>query len=104
MGALVNPKGQDFGEEIVYLFNKDAGEITLDGWKLEDKHGKTHLLDNLTICGRDICAVPLDGKGAQLSNKGGILSLISPQDIKCHGVSYTSAEVVEGKVLVFKNI
>jgi uncharacterized protein YukJ len=104
LGALVNPKGKDFGAEIVYLFNKEAAEISLDGWKLEDKHGKTLHLDQLTVQGRSLCAVPLDGKGVQLSNKGGILSLITPQNMKCHGVSYTAAEVSDGKVLIFKNI
>lgn len=103
-GALVNPQGKDFGAEVVYLFNRSSTTVSLDGWKIEDRDGRILCLDNFTIEGQNICVLPLDGKGLQLPNKGGVLSLITPRGIKCHGVSYTAAEVQKGKVLVFNNI
>ena len=35
----------------------------------------------------------LDGKGAQLGNKGGIITLLDPDGLKVDGVSYTRDQV-----------
>jgi hypothetical protein len=45
--------------------------------------------------------VKLDGQGAQLSNNGGIISLLDPAGIKWHGVSYTQEQARSGWTVVF---
>ena len=104
IGAEINPVGNDVSKEIVYLFNKSLNDISLTGWFLEDKNNKKAALDHLEIAKRSSLAVNLDGKGTQLSNKGGTISLYDQNNIKNHGVSYTKKETPEeGKVLIFKN-
>ena len=45
--------------------------------------------------------VNLDGQGAQLSNSGGIISLLDPDDVKQHGVSYTKEQALSGWTVLF---
>ncbi len=44
----------------------------------------------------------LDGQGALLGNKGGIITLLDPEGIKIHGVSYTKQQAGQpGWTIVF---
>jgi len=46
--------------------------------------------------------VVLSGNGAQLSNKGGTISLLDKNGVKVHGVSYTKKQArKEGWSIVF---
>jgi hypothetical protein len=45
--------------------------------------------------------VKLDGQGAQLSNNGGIITLLNPEGLKYHGVSYNKEQCRSGWTIVF---
>src|SRR5262249_3813240 len=72
--ALVNPSGADPGREVVVLGNLATAAQKLGGWRLLDKNGRISPLD-LTIGPGQSALVTLDGKGVQLGNQGGTLTL-----------------------------
>jgi uncharacterized protein YukJ len=86
--------------ETVTLLNTSPRPIALDGWALADKLKNRHPL-----------AGPI-GPGAsrlvtvrppmQLSNKGGIITLLDDQGLKVDGVAYTKAQAANpGWTIVF---
>jgi hypothetical protein len=49
-----------------------------------------------------VVATPLPGTTIQLSNKGGIVTLLNREGLKVHGVQYTGEDVSEqGRTIVF---
>jgi uncharacterized protein YukJ len=99
--ALVNPKGEDGGHEAVYLLNTTDKAISLDGWAIADKQKKKEMLKGTIPAGATITHT-LNGKTAQLSNEGGIITLLNKEGLKISGVSYTKAQAgQQGKVIVF---
>lgn len=89
IAALINPEGTDPGLETVTLINLSPNRIDLSGWSIADRNKKRSLLNGQVIEAGATVAIKLDGKGAQLSNKGGIITLLDPAGLKQHGVSYT---------------
>lgn len=102
VAALVNPKGDDPGKESVILLNVTSAPVNLNDWTIVDKNKKRSPIPPEILSPGAILRVQLDGKGAQLSNKGGIISLIDESGIKVDGVSYTRDSVrKQGWTLVF---
>lgn len=102
VAALVNPPGDDPGLETVTVINRTPASIDLDGWAIADKNKKRTVLDGPVLKPGEATAIRLDGSGAQLSNKGGIISILNPGGIKIHGVSYTKRQAKkQGWTLVF---
>ena len=102
VAALVNPAGHDPGMETVTLVNTTPEPIDLDGWAIADKNKKRSQLAGVVAGPGEAVVVPLDGSGAQLSNKGGIISLLDAAGLKIDGVSYTRDEArAQGWTLVF---
>jgi uncharacterized protein YukJ len=102
VAALVNPKGDDPGRESVILINAAPANIGLNGWTIADGNKKRSPVPPKTLAPGEILQIPLDGKGAQLSNNGGIISLIDEKGLKIDGVSYTKeAAKKQGWYLVF---
>ncbi len=102
VAALVNPTGHDPGRESVTLVNVTPDPIDLDGWAIADKNKKQSELSGPTIGAAEALVVVLDGQGAQLSNKGGIISLLDADGLKVDGVAYTRDQVRrQGWSLVF---
>lgn len=100
--ALVNPQGDDPGLETVTLINASPAVANLRGWTLSDRNKKASLVPNSELAPGETLRVHLDGSGAQLSNKGGIISLLDETGIKIDGVSYTREQVrKQGWTLVF---
>jgi uncharacterized protein YukJ len=100
IAAMVNPKGDDVGKEYVILLNKSAADINLSGWQIADKQKKKDTLGNLTVPAGDTLKVKLTGKGAQLSQKGGIITLLNKDGLKIDGVTYTQKDAdAEGMVI-----
>lgn len=93
LAALVNPLAADPGHETVTLLNVGATDADLSGWSLADKNKKREPLQGIVVSPGDTTRIRLTGRHAQLSNKGGIISLLDPSGIKVHGVSYTKAQV-----------
>lgn len=99
--ALVNPGSDDVGHEAVYLLNTTDTDIALDGWAIVDKNNKKEVLSGKIAAGAPLVHV-LSGKTTQLSNNGGIISLLDKNGVKISGVSYTKDQAgAQGKVIVF---
>lgn len=102
LAALVNPMGHDPGKESVVLMNVSSNEVDLNDWSLRDKNKRKHLLSNLRLKAGQVVTLPLSGEDIQLSNKGGIITLLNPEGVKIHGVSYTKEQVKkQGWMIVF---
>jgi hypothetical protein len=86
----------------VTLINVSPDEVDLNGWALADKQKRKSRLQNLRLKAGSVVTVPLSGADAQLSNEGGIITLLDSQGIKIHGVSYTKEQAQkQGWTIVF---
>ncbi len=102
IAATVNPAGHDPGMERVLLLNTLATAVNLDGWALADKHKRRHPLDGIALEAGAVTALTLPGETIQLSNQGGIITLLNSDGLKVHGVQYNKKDVSEqGRTLVF---
>jgi uncharacterized protein YukJ len=92
VAALVNPQGTDTGNETVTLLNTTPTPIDLTGWTIADSHNQTSAAPSGPLAAGATTVVALDGKGAQLGNHGGIISLLDDKGTKVDGVKYTGDE------------
>lgn len=86
--------------ETVTLLNTSPRSISLDGWAVADKMKNRQPLGGSLDAGevRRITVQP----PVQLSNKGGIITLLDEQGLKVDGVSYTKAQASNpGWTIVF---
>ena len=100
IAAKVNPKGDDVGKEYVILLNKSAADISLSGWQIVDKQNNKDTLGKLTVPAGDTLKVTLSGKGAQLSQKGGIITLLNKGGLKIDGVTFTAKDASVEDVVI----
>jgi len=100
IAAMVNPCGAGPERETVTLLNASPQAIDLKGWKLADKLKRITLLSGMIKAGDTMTlTLPQD---FQLSNKGGIITLLNDKGLKVDGVSYTSYQAKkEGWTIVF---
>jgi hypothetical protein len=91
VGAMLNPKGADEGKELVTIFNCSPEALDLAGWTILDAQDKEEALSGRILPGYAL-TVTLSGKGAQLSNKGGTITLLNASGLKVDGVSYTKKD------------
>jgi poly(U)-specific endoribonuclease len=102
VAALVNPEGHDPGGETVTVINTGTAQATLNGWQLKDKNGRSQRLANVSIDAGETVRLVLDPSGAQLSNKGGRISLLDPNGNAVHTVSYSKGQAkANGETLLF---
>ena len=102
IAATVNPEGHDPGLERVLLLNTLAQTVRLDGWSLADKNKRRHPLDGIDMDPGTVATLMLPGNTIQLSNKGGIITLLNSEGLKVHGVQYTKSQASkQGRTLVF---
>ncbi len=102
VAANVNPLKGDVGKETVVLINTTPESISLKGWCIVDKNKKKEMLSVSMLEPGATSTITLTGKGAQLSNKGGIITLLDQNGTKISGVSYTKAQAKkQGWVIVF---
>ncbi len=101
VAALVNPEGDDVGHETVTLINLSPRVVDLSGWFIADKNKNRSAIGKLLLNAGATGVVKLDGKGAQLGNSGGIITLLNPKGIKQHGVSYTKEQALSGWTVLF---
>jgi uncharacterized protein YukJ len=98
--ALVNPRGGDGGREYVVLLNTGADPVDLNGWAIADTRKNRETIGKHTLQPGDSFRVNLGSHGAQLSNKGGIITLLNAQGMKIDGVTYTKQDAAKEGVLV----
>ncbi len=86
--------------ETVTLLNASPQPVNLAGWKLADKNKNKFALSGTIAAGAALLvtiAPPM-----QLSNKGGIITVLNEQGLKVDGVSYTQQQANEpGWTIVF---
>jgi hypothetical protein len=76
--------------------------LNLDGWALADKNKRRHPLDGMVLQAGAVTTVTLPGTTIQLSNKGGIITLLNNDGLKIHGVQYNKKDVSEqGRTIIF---
>jgi uncharacterized protein YukJ len=100
VAAMINPKGKDPGKEYVILLNKSDSDINLSGWQILDKQNNRDTIGDQSIPAGDTLKVKLNGKGAQLSNNGGIITLLNKAGLKIDGVTYTQKDAQKEGALV----
>lgn len=102
VAAMVNPKGDDAGRERVTLLNTTPDTIDLKGWSIADKNKRKTILASQELSPGTTVLVMLSNEGAQLSNDGGIITLLDTKGLKIDGVSYTREQVArQGWTIVF---
>lgn len=102
LAAMVNPPGDDPGLERVTLINTTPQAIDLAGWAIVDKNKRKSVLQGPKLGAGAAAQIVLPKDGAQLSNDGGIISLLDARGIKIHGVSYTKPDAAkQGWSIVF---
>lgn len=101
VAAIVNPRADDAGHESVTILNTSAQRLDLNHWKIIDQHGGSDDISGQLSPG-EAKVVQLSGLGAQLSNKGGTITLLNQTDLKVDGVAYTRADAkAEGIPVTF---
>jgi uncharacterized protein YukJ len=102
VAALVNPvEADEAAAESVTLINRAGHEVSLDGWSLADKNKRKRPLNGIRLAPYGTAAVPVRESGdMQLSNDGGIITLLDAGGIKIHGVSYTKKDAGQAGWLV----
>ena len=88
--------------ERVLLLNTLASAVNLNDWALADKNKRRHPLDGIALEAGAVTAVTLPGTTIQLSNDGGIITLLNKEGLKVHGVQYTKDDASrQGRTIVF---
>jgi uncharacterized protein YukJ len=101
VAAMVNPLSDDPGDEFVTILNTSDRTLDLTNWQILDQQDKSDSISGSIDPGQ-AKVFPLSGKGAQLSNRGGTITLLNAQGLKVDGVAYTKADAKsEGKPVVF---
>jgi uncharacterized protein YukJ len=102
VAAMVNPGGDDAGRERVTLLNTTPDAIDLRDWSITDKKKRKTVLTGPQLGPGATALVMLSGEGAQLSNDGGIITLLDREGLKIDGVSYTKEQGArQGWTIVF---
>ena len=100
VAAMVNPQSGDEGKEFIILLNTNNNKFSLNNWKIGDKEKHFSIITDVEIDGHSTVKIFLDGNGARLSNKGGIISLLNDKGLKIDGVSYTKAQARTENILI----
>lgn len=99
--ALIDPVGDDAGKELVVIGNTTLTAMDLTGWSLVDKNNTADRLTGVALPPGGSVSIRLSGTGAQLSNKGGTIRLLNGAGVQIHAVSYSAADIVEGRLVRF---
>jgi uncharacterized protein YukJ len=95
--ALINPAGDDPGQEVVVIGNTTTASVDLTGWSLVDKNNHAEVLSGVLLPGGESRRIVLSGHSAQLGNKGGTIQLKNPAGDQVHSVSYSQEDAQQGE-------
>jgi uncharacterized protein YukJ len=98
--ALVNLTADEPGNEVVVLGNTTTAAVDLTGWSIVDKTSKADILHGLVLPGGESRRVVLTGNGAQLSNKGGTITLKNADGAQVHAVSYSKEDADQADIYI----
>lgn len=88
VGAFVNDTSSPEHETVTLLNTADV-PVDLAGWAILDRAKHRQLLEG-SIGASQTRKIALDGtvsNAVQLSNKGGVTTLVNAEEVKVHGVS-----------------
>jgi uncharacterized protein YukJ len=101
VAAMVNPHRDHPKHEFVTILNISAQTLELTNWQILDQLDKSEPISGSIEPGLAM-TFPLSGSGAQLSNKGGTITLLNSQGLKVDGVAYTKEDAkTQGKPVFF---
>jgi uncharacterized protein YukJ len=101
VSAMVNPLAPDPGKEFVTILNTSDLVLDLTNWKILDQADKEDPISGSIKPGETETFI-LSGSNAQLSNKGGTITLLDSRGLKVDGVAYTKKQAQqEGKPITF---
>jgi uncharacterized protein YukJ len=101
VAAIVNPLADDAGRESVTILNTSDRPLDLTNWQILDRRDQVDRISGSLKPG-EASVFRLTGKGAQLSNKGGTITLLDSAGLKVDGVAYTQADArTEGMPIAF---
>jgi uncharacterized protein YukJ len=101
LAAMVNPVGPAPEHESVLLVNASPSAVDLTGWRIADRLKRTCPLPVQSVGAGELLRVPVT-EPAQLSNQGGLITLLDAAGLKVAGVAYTADEArQEGWTLTF---
>ena len=101
VAALVNPPGPAPEAETVMLLNASPHQVDLTGWSILDSDKRQMMLHGGLLAPGDSVRVQVAAP-VQLGNRGGLITLLSPDGLKVDGVAYTQAQAAaEGWSIVF---
>jgi hypothetical protein len=104
IAALINPLGDDPGQEKVTLINTGPADVSIEGWFLLDAMNNRYVLPGTPneIAAGATVAITLPKNSIQLSNKGGEVRLLNRDGKVVHRVSYTKSQAQEqGRTIIF---
>jgi uncharacterized protein YukJ len=103
VAALVNSAGDEAVGETVTLINLTDRERDLNGWNLADRNKNRKSLNGVRIAAHGTAVVKVrDNSAMQLSNNGGIITLLDAGGNKVHGVAYTKEQASrDGRLVLF---
>ena len=101
LAAMVNPVGPAPEHESVLLMNASPSAVDLTGWRIADRLKRTCPVPAQSLGAGEVLDVPVT-EPAQLSNQGGLITLLDAAGLKVAGVSYTADQArQEGWTLTF---
>jgi len=104
IAALVNDTDSPEQETITLLNTADV-PVDLTGWAILDIFKHRQVLDG-SIAAGEVRKIALDGRAlnaVQLSNRGGLITLVNADGVKVHGVSYTADQARQpGRTIPFQ--
>ncbi len=101
VSLLPNPVGLDYGKEQVHLHNFSYEEVSLEGWKLEDKTGNCLALTG-ALPAQATRIITLREKELPLNNDGEIVTLRDATGKEVHKVEYGQKQAKYGAMLSFR--
>ncbi|GAB6262493.1 DUF2278 family protein [Photobacterium sp. 53610] len=102
VAAMVNPFAEDEGNEFVTVLNISEEPLDLSGWKVLDRNDNFDDVPDAVVQPGETAVIRLSGEGAQLSNKGGTITLLDARGFKVDGVAYTKKDASRrGRPVVF---
>lgn len=98
LSLLPNPPGDDTQNEEVTLKNGGGQPVSLVGWRLRDRAGRTWALDSLgTLQPGEVKTLRRNGQPMALNNQGDTVDLLDAAGAVVHSVSYGKVE--EGELI-----
>ncbi|MEL6720570.1 MAG: DUF2278 domain-containing protein, partial [Bacteroidota bacterium] len=84
------------------LINPSPKDIIMDNWKIRDKNNNEFTIPNRMLKASNTMWITLPENTAQLSNKGGLISVLNNIGTIVHKVLYTQEQAKkQGETILF---